>query len=102
MITEFDKEQLILIKKSIHDFESTEQNLDSLLKVGRSLEQLFDSLKNIDKEWKDNFRIEWGELEITAAIMMDKEISDLSKGSKDVIAEAITNMKVMIESILKL
>lgn len=100
MISGLNRYQLELMMRSIYYFEQEKLNLDSLLRITRSLEELLDSLKNIDPVWKSTFRIQWGELEITSAMMMDQEVDELMDEEKVMVKNAIENIKVLIKQVL--
>ncbi len=100
MLRKFNEQQLLLMKQRILSFEKTKFSLDSLLYLTKSLEELLDSLKNIDDKWKESFRTEWWELEFTSSLMIDKEVEDLTKEDEDSVSLALQNMKIMIDDAL--
>ena len=61
------------MKQIIKDFAQAPPSLDSLLYMSGSLEALLNLLQNVDVQWKETFRTEWWELELTSSIMMDEE-----------------------------
>lgn len=68
--------------------------------ITRSLEELLDSLKTVDQEWKSTFKTEWWELEFTSSLMMDEEREELTQEDREAIAQALQNMKNLLEKIL--
>ncbi len=88
------------MKYRIQNFEKTTPFLDNLLDITKSLEELLSSLKNIDDDWKTAFQTEWWELELISAILMDKEIDEISETGKQKISQALENMQAMIDTAL--
>lgn len=107
MLNKSDRKHIELMKKSIQFFEEEDLNLDSLLRITRSLEELLDELKQVNDSWKETFRTEWWSLEIHSSQLMaeeeenDEEISELTEESKKFILNAINNIKALIDQILK-
>ena len=95
MINEFNIKQLLLMKNRILMFEQTVLNLDSLLSLTKSLEEILNSLN--DNQLKQELTTEWWELELISSVMMDREIEIISEESRNNISCTLKNMKKMID-----
>lgn len=92
-----DQKLLLLMNKSIEGFERAKLDLDSLLLITNRLEDLLSNLENASNEWRENFRTQWWELELISAVLHDIDESDISKEGREIISQAIKQMKIMIE-----
>lgn len=97
MLNQFDIHQVTLIKERILSFQKCNPDLKELLSLTRSLEELLISLKNVNKQLKENLITEWWELELISSVMMDREVDIISEESKQTVFVALENMLNMIE-----
>ena len=103
MLNEFDKHHLNLIKNSILNFQKREEiDLDSLLLITKSIEEILNVLKNLDKHFKEDLITEWSELEIISSLMMadEEEEATLDDESRKTIFYSLENIKEMINAAL--
>lgn len=100
MLNEFDKHQLILIKNKILGFQENEVDLNALLSITSSLEEILKSLKNVDKQLIEKLTTEWWELELLSSVMIDEEDDMIDGESKQNIFFALEDMKKMIDTTL--
>lgn len=98
MLSEFDKQHLMLMKNRILNFQASESDLDALLSITRSIEEILNTFKNLDKKFKESLISEWAELEIISSVMMDEEEDIISTDCKQNISLALENMIHMIDT----
>lgn len=79
MLNQSDMQQLILIKNRIVSFQKCNPDLKALLSLTASLEELLNSLENVDVQLKENLTTEWWELELISSVMMDREVGNISE-----------------------
>ena len=92
-----DQAHLLLMQETIVRFEQSPFSLETLLSVTRSLEELLNVLVDVDQDWKELFRTQWWELELTSSLMMDEEREDFTEEDKQSVSLALKNMKEMIK-----
>lgn len=100
MLNKFDIQQLTLIKEKILSFQKWDPDLKKLLFLTRSLEELLNSLENVEGQLKERLTTEWWELELISSVMMDKEVDVISEESKQSLCIALENMLNMIDAVL--
>lgn len=100
MLNEFDKHHLNLMKNRILSFQISKADLDALLSITRSLEEILNALQNVDIQFKKYLMAEWGELEILSLVMMADDEELLDDKSKQNIFLSLENMKDMIDAAL--
>ncbi len=100
---EYDQRQYRLMADQLQRFEEGQLGLVSLI---GSLKSLLSVLEATDEAWKDDFRSEWGTLEVAYAMMLDQKgdglvpneqaaLNDLANRAD--IRQAVRNMQRLVQ-----
>lgn len=100
--SEYDGRQYQLMADYLQRYEQGKTDLPSLI-IG--LDALLEALELPDKAWKDDFRSEWGSLEVLHAIALDHAEQGLAPdvettvnqpNNQALIKQAINNMRRLL------
>jgi hypothetical protein len=94
---DYNQRQYQLMKQFITDFEAGTLNIRALID---SLNALLNVLQGASQEWKSSFNAEWWTLEEVYAVALDRGKTRFSQEDEDLIFEAITNMRRLLEEVM--
>jgi hypothetical protein len=98
IMADYDNRQYHLMLDQLNDFESKRINLKHLI---GGLESLLGCLEEPAPDWKSGFQRQWGILEDVYAEAVDRGNMDLPEAHKKLLAEAVYNLKRMVQDALR-
>jgi hypothetical protein len=93
-MNEKDYKHCQLISSFIEQFESGDLKMSKLISM---LEGSINSLQTLDEELKEQLRSEWWTLEQVYSVALDQQESELSPESKNLVIEALRNIKSILQ-----
>src|SRR5262249_20152354 len=96
-MNEYDRRQLERMLSQISAYETGKVDLSGLI---TNLEVLKDVLQSVPQSWLEKFWSEWGTLEVTLSIAVDREQPVESAANHARIDPAIRKLKEMIVELL--
>jgi hypothetical protein len=97
-MTNDQERQLRVMAFKLDAFAKGELALSALIP---ELEGLFNAVNLDDQHWREGFWDSWGELEINYAFALDMGWKALDQTSEQLVVEAVTDLKSLIETKLQ-
>jgi len=90
---DYDQRQYYLMLDRLNAFEAGKIQIDTLIGDLRGLVQ---SLQSVTDTWKNDFMLEWADLEIARGVALHREVRHFKESEIKIIREATSKLKLMV------